>query len=57
MEGLSMFFGDLRRRSVFNFSTALAIHLFPSKACCPLLCLYIIATEYVGFVYATVKVC
>ena len=35
-----VFFGDLRRRSVLTFSTALAIHLFSSKVCCPLLCRY-----------------
>lgn len=56
MEGLPMFFGDLRRRSVLTFQQPLQSICFPAKRVV-LCCAYIIATEYVGFVYATVKVC
>ncbi len=33
-------FWGFEKKKCFNFLTALAIHLFPSKVCCPLLCLY-----------------
>ena len=55
-KGCRCFFGDLRRRSVLTFQQPLQSICFPAKRVV-LCCAYIIATEYVGFVYATVKVC
>lgn len=51
-----VFFGDLRRRSVLTFRQPLQSIYFPAK-CVVLCCAYIIATKYVGFVCAIVKVC